>query len=272
MKQRVAFIRSGGLGDFILTLPILEQAKQEYDEVFLFTRSLYRVLLPSCEDSLIVKDIDRELGDLATVLPGSDVISFWKDEEWKVELERGGARQIFFPDPRPSGKIPFGENAFAAMGWSWPEDYSKKAWLGNHWSEDRSSLWIHPGSGSPQKNEPLEGFFYWARKWLGKNLSNKVCFSFGEADQDLLLQFNKMELSGHERIRTFEMPEIDEFKRCMASEAAVFLGNDSGPGHLAAALGIPTNLVFRLTEKSVWVPLGPRVRTYQSLSEASRIL
>src|SRR5207253_1883157 len=44
------------------------------------------------------------------------------------------------------------------------------------------------------------------------------------------------------------------------TRAAVFIGNDSGPGHLSAVLGTPTVSVFLSTDPQVWAPLGPRVR------------
>jgi len=42
--------------------------------------------------------------------------------------------------------------------------------------------------------------------------------------------------------------------------AGVFLGNDSGPGHLAGTLGLPTLVLFGPTDPARWRPLGPRVR------------
>lgn len=42
--------------------------------------------------------------------------------------------------------------------------------------------------------------------------------------------------------------------------AKIFLGGDSGGAHVAAALGIPTVVIFGITEPSRTRPLGPRVR------------
>ncbi|MBN2448026.1 MAG: glycosyltransferase family 9 protein, partial [Phycisphaerae bacterium] len=46
----------------------------------------------------------------------------------------------------------------------------------------------------------------------------------------------------------------------VTTAAAVLLGNDSGPGHLAALLGTPTITLFGPTSATVWRPLGPRAR------------
>jgi len=46
--------------------------------------------------------------------------------------------------------------------------------------------------------------------------------------------------------------------------ASLFVGNDSGPSHLAGIMGLPTIALFGPTEPAVWKPLGPRVRTLQN--------
>ena len=43
------------------------------------------------------------------------------------------------------------------------------------------------------------------------------------------------------------------------SECSAFVGNDSGPGHLAGIIGLPTVILFGPTDPAVWKPLGPRI-------------
>lgn len=45
--------------------------------------------------------------------------------------------------------------------------------------------------------------------------------------------------------------------------ADVYLGNDSGPSHLAALLGTPTVVLFGPTQARVWRPMGPCVTCIQ---------
>ncbi len=40
---------------------------------------------------------------------------------------------------------------------------------------------------------------------------------------------------------------------------SVAIGNDAGPTHLAAAIGIPTIAIYRSTDFRVWSPWGPRI-------------
>jgi ADP-heptose:LPS heptosyltransferase len=46
----------------------------------------------------------------------------------------------------------------------------------------------------------------------------------------------------------------------LLSLALATVGNDSGPSHLAAAVGCPTVAVFGPTDPLVWAPLGPHAR------------
>jgi ADP-heptose:LPS heptosyltransferase len=42
--------------------------------------------------------------------------------------------------------------------------------------------------------------------------------------------------------------------------ATLVVGNDSGPAHLSAQLGVPTLALFGPTDPDVWSPIGPHVR------------
>ena len=83
----------GRIGGFPLCLPALSGALAFYDETILFTRSSYHSL-PDNSDSLTLKALMR------TWIPwgsasGSDVITFWRDEEWKRELGRRIGKSLF---------------------------------------------------------------------------------------------------------------------------------------------------------------------------------
>ena len=272
MSKRAIFIRSGGLGDFVLILPALSRALDLYDETILFTRTAYHSLVCDYSNSLTLKDVDSDLEALGQVLPDSDVITFWQDEEWKRELMAGGCRNLYFPKSRPAGNSHFSAAMFSELGWDWLEEYSKRAWIGDHWSGGSTLLWVHPGSGSVKKKAPLPQFVGLARKWLDAKTVNRVTFSFGEADSHVWADFERLEIFKDRRVQVVRSVDLGELKTMMADQAAVFIGNDSGPGHLAASLGVPTRIVFRSTERKIWSPLGPRVETYESFSEASKIL
>jgi ADP-heptose:LPS heptosyltransferase len=56
------------------------------------------------------------------------------------------------------------------------------------------------------------------------------------------------------------------------SRCAVFIGNDSGPAHLAAAVGAPVTVLFGPTDASEWAPRGSSVRVLRGQLPLGRAL
>jgi ADP-heptose:LPS heptosyltransferase len=50
----------------------------------------------------------------------------------------------------------------------------------------------------------------------------------------------------------------------LLSQAGLYVGNDSGVTHLAAAAGAPTLALFGPTDPATWAPVGPRVEVARS--------
>jgi hypothetical protein len=114
---------------------------------------------------------------------------------------------------------------------------------------------IHPGSGSPLKNWPVERFAE-----LGRVLSRggaPVHWIRGPAERDI-----EWGASGSGII---DRPSLEALAATLA-QATVFVGNDSGVSHMAAAVGAPTVVIFGSTEPNVWQPDGPRVRALRAPS------
>jgi heptosyltransferase-3 len=101
---------------------------------------------------------------------------------------------------------------------------------------------IHPFSGSARKNWPLGKFRALAEK-LERVMPVKWCA--GEDDPPL---------AGAVRIdNLYELA-------CWLAKARMYIGNDSGITHLAAAVGTPVLALFGPTDPEVWAPRGPHVR------------
>jgi ADP-heptose:LPS heptosyltransferase len=47
---------------------------------------------------------------------------------------------------------------------------------------------------------------------------------------------------------------------CWLATARIYIGNDSGITHLAAAVGTPVVALFGPTDPRIWAPRGPHVR------------
>ena len=108
---------------------------------------------------------------------------------------------------------------------------------------------IHPGSGSRRKNWPAERFADVARSFGGPWL-----LVAGPADHEAVSVLAEVE--GAVIARELAPRALAS----LLSRAGVYLGNDSGVTHLAAAAGAPTVALFGVTDPRTWAPIGPRVR------------
>jgi hypothetical protein len=101
---------------------------------------------------------------------------------------------------------------------------------------------IHPFSGSPAKNWPLDRF-----RTLARGLERRLAVRWCSGPED-------PPLAGAVRIE-------DLYRlACWISGARLYVGNDSGITQLAAATGIPVLALFGPTDPAVWAPRGERVR------------
>lgn len=104
---------------------------------------------------------------------------------------------------------------------------------------------IHPFSGSPKKNWPLERFRQLAGS-LSTRLPVKWCAGPEEVLEGAVRMDNLLDLA------------------MWLKAARVYVGNDSGITHLAAAVGVPTVAIFGPTDPDVWGPRGPRTRVVRA--------
>jgi ADP-heptose:LPS heptosyltransferase len=106
---------------------------------------------------------------------------------------------------------------------------------------------IHPFSGSRKKNWDLAAFQAAAARLT--EMTGMPCEWCAGPEE---------ELPGARRF-----DGLDEVARWL-SGAALYLGNDSGISHLAAACGVPSVVIFSVTDASVWSPRGPEVAVLQT--------
>jgi ADP-heptose:LPS heptosyltransferase len=117
-----------------------------------------------------------------------------------------------------------------------------------------SAVVIHPGSGSPRKNWPMGKFLELAGIAAADGCGNPV-FLFGEADAESRDAYRRAGAG---------WPVIEGLDICavagMLAACRGYVGNDSGISHLAAALGLPSVVLFGPSDPAVWGPRGRAVR------------
>jgi ADP-heptose:LPS heptosyltransferase len=153
----------------------------------------------------------------------------------------------------PLGPLP-SEMPGARAGAS-PTDRSQAAaWLAARGIPPGTAVVLQAGAGSPAKAWP--GFAPFARRLRDGGF--EVVALAGPADGTVAESLVETgALTEHALARDWPLTRV----AALFSLALAVVGNDSGPTHLAAAVGCPTVAVFGPTDPAVWAPIGPSVRT-----------
>ena len=130
-----------------------------------------------------------------------------------------------------------------------------EAWLAERGIGATAPVVVHPGAGAPAKVWPGFGDLLARLRAEG----HAVIVSAGPADAPAAP-------AALDAVRAADLPL--ERLAALIARAGAFVGNDSGPTHLAAALGRPTVALFGPSDPAVWAPLGPGVRVVAGDVEA----
>jgi heptosyltransferase-3 len=289
VKPRILVIRGGAIGDFILTLPAIKLLRENFPDAHLEILG-YRHIVAVAEGRFYAEGARSiEYGPMAgffvpnSVLdPGlseyfasfQQVVSylFDPDEFFEGNMRRAGVKN-FLPAyqkiddsehaslqlARPLQKMALFLEDHAAEVYPSPEDRREVA----PFFSDAGApvIAIHPGSGSPRKNWPVERWIALGRWIIAHCPAARLLVVGGEADGP---QVSALSEALRENValiaRDLELPKLAaHLERC-----AVFLGHDSGISHLAAAVGAHCVLLFGPTDPAIWAPANPRVKVIQA--------
>jgi heptosyltransferase-2 len=287
--NRILVIRGGAIGDFILTLPALKalrdarpQAHMEilgYQHIAVLAENrFYAQAVRSIEYGLLARLFARnsELpGELADYFASFDLIVSYlydPDQIFETNLRRCGVENLICGPARiventshaarqlaqPIEQLGINVVDLAERFFPSTEDREfAREFLG---SMPQPILAIHSGSGSHQKNWPLD-------KWIGlfsqtngfAELERLLVIS-GEADQAQTDQLeHEWKNRGVRFAKNLPLPRLGA-----VLENAMFVGHDSGISHLAAAAGANCILLFGPTNPDVWAPKNENVRVLRS--------
>ena len=105
---------------------------------------------------------------------------------------------------------------------------------------------IHPFASAPGKAWPVDRFAGLAQ-WLRDDVKLPVTLIGAESDD--FAPFSSFEV--------LRGADLDDLKRALRS-ATLFVGNDSGPAHMAAAFGLPVVVLYGSADPVVWAPWRTR--------------
>ncbi len=115
---------------------------------------------------------------------------------------------------------------------------------------------LHPGASKPYKQWP-SAFFAEVARWLHGRGQQVVVTGAGHRDEVAIAELQR-------KARTPFASLLDRLGLAgliaLCQRATCFIGNDTGPTHLAAASGTPTLAIFGPTDENRWGPLGDNVR------------
>ncbi|MEM7808784.1 MAG: glycosyltransferase family 9 protein [Planctomycetota bacterium] len=115
---------------------------------------------------------------------------------------------------------------------------------------------LHVGSGSPAKNWPIAGWIDLANHLRGAGRRVKVIA--GEAERERL---SADELASLGEVSDVQTPRDLSELLFLLRGAGLFIGHDTGPTHLAAMCGLPTHALFGpKSDPQAFGPVGPRVQ------------
>ena len=111
-----------------------------------------------------------------------------------------------------------------------------------------SFVLMHPVTAFETKNWPVENFAL-----VAEHLAEKGIQTLAVAAKNETESLSKLKRESKASITIFDdlsLPEIT----VLASRAKLFVGNDSGIAHIAAALNIPTIVIFGSSNRDHWQP------------------
>lgn len=277
---RALVLFPGALGDFVCFYPALDVLTGRNARVTVLLRGPLGDLLPEGlglrAGRLELPEVSRLFVEGAAAEPAVrgylsryDRIHSWSgagDAVFTANLRTAARGEVYLFPFRPRGNgVRWSEYFLSCVGAGAERLRSTRMPLVPAAVEWRESLWrrhrlsgkpvlaVAPGSGAARKNWPLERFLevcrWWRRQTKGSSLLLVGPVEEESGLDDRAFRDAALPLRGLSLSRLAAV-----LARCDA-----YAGNDSGPTHLSAALGVPTVAVFRVTDPREWTPWGPRV-------------
>jgi heptosyltransferase III len=256
---RVAVLRLRSLGDCVLTTPALEILKRARPDLHIdvMVEDRFRAVFEGNPDvdaiiSPSLQSLRAKKPDLCLNFHGG-TRSAWMTAASGARYRAGfghfrhrfvynlripRAQQILNVDR----KVHTAEHLASAMFWlGAPRMEIPRARLVSSQSATPEPVAvIHPVAATSQKTWPATGFLAVAEHLRAQGIEPVF---IGAATDDL------RPFSAHKS----QAGSLSELKSLLAS-ASLFIGNDSGPAHMAAAFGLPVVVIFSDSDPEIWAP------------------
>jgi ADP-heptose:LPS heptosyltransferase len=297
--NRILVIRGGAIGDFILTLPALKALREAYPDAqveilgyehiaALAENRFYAQAVRSIEygtlSSFFAKNSELP-AELANYFASFDLIIsylFDPDRIFENNLRRCGvenllcgpakivetavhaARQLALPIEQLGIEVgDLTEKVFPSID---DRQFAK----GFLQFLQQPILAIHPGSGSTEKNWPLENWIALFSRNGGVPLTEDKRGEVGNAFSLVVISGEADRTEAEALERQWKNREVRFAKNlplphlAAVLERSIFIGHDSGISHLAAAAGANCVLLFGPTDPDIWAPRNKNVQVIRA--------
>lgn len=285
-RPKILVLCGGSIGDFIFTLPALAALRRRWPSARIELIGYPHIAQLAVAGQLVDRVISIDKSDVARLFSMSATIpheqaAFFRSFDLiitylfdpygtvKENMLNAGARQVIYGSPKVTSRhavdhfmMPLEELAI----YSEKDEHPVLKLAKTDKIERKPLVAIHPGSGSPRKNWPLQNYVTLA-DMITSRLNMKPVFTSGEADSEIKESLCRMK-SGVELVENRPLVDLAHF----LASCSGFAGNDTGITHLSAALGIPVVALFGPTDPRTWGPRGPNVRIIQSAEPTTESL
>lgn len=275
----ILFYRPGGLGDVLAAVPAMRAARAASPGRpavlaaagapgrMVLRLGLVDAFLPIDDPGLACLFADPGPAAARLEIPGPPPSSLWAwllrepAAEFRVAAGRrfsGDARIVVYD---PASGLPVGRFFFARAAETLGIDSSGSAYERFARLPDPGPptlplpespfAVLHPGSGSPRKNAPMEIFLAATEDLARRGMGGFV--AIGPAEKAAPKDWERVRLPGGWRL--LSEPSLTDLAGLLA-RCSAYIGNDSGVTHLAAAAGAPVLAFFRDENLPAWRPCG----------------
>jgi ADP-heptose:LPS heptosyltransferase len=266
--MKILFIRSGGLGDSILTLAAINSIKKLYPGSELWVLGNGHMLEVAELSGLFETNSHIETGGFHCLFGESDPVQSVRDffccfdtvfayssagENLRKKILDCGVADCRIIDPNPPGgyRAHIVNHLYSIAGTELSEKPSLPAIRGISGITKKFDIAIHPGSGGTKKNWPPENFM----EIISSYTNPVVILGPAEIEHEFESVFASYRTEKPSTIK----------KLCeILSRSKMYLGNDSGVSHCAAWCGVPSLVLFGNTDPRIWRPVGESVHILKS--------
>jgi len=252
---RTLIIHTGGLGDVLLACPAIAHVAREGPVVLAGNRERLQLAVAGglAEKAVSLEDLD--FGSVFGVpsirfkqaVAGYERALVWMRDTGEIACafhEAGIPEVRCFPGLPPEGWTRHASEYFLECVGAPPAAPFR---LTMPAAAPASDIVIHPGSGAARKNWPIDRFEMLSRSLIQKGRQVSWCAGPAEKLDSVALDWSCLRLES--------LRELAE----RLAQTTLYIGNDSGITHLAAAVGCPTVALFGPTDPAVWAPRGRHV-------------